>query len=96
MNDPHSKYCNGEKGGELFIPLSECGKVTVKMPFPTTPINNLPGSLNAAIAEHGSARAAAAHWGISEAYLSQIRNGHKDVPEWLGMALGWRKIWIKP
>jgi len=54
----------------------------------------LPQALEAAITEHGSARAAAAHWNISEAYLSQIRNGHKDVPEWMGMALGFRRVWV--
>jgi len=55
----------------------------------------LPQALEAAIAERGSAKAAAAHWNISEAYLSQIRNGHKPIPGWIAMGLGFRQIWVR-
>ena len=52
-------------------------------------------SLEAKVTELGSARAAAAHFKVSEPYLSQIRNGHKSMPDWIAMALGFRRTWVK-
>lgn len=52
-------------------------------------------ALEAKVTELGTARAAARHFNIPESYLSQIRNGHKPLPEWMGIALGYKKIWVK-
>lgn len=50
-------------------------------------------ALEAKVAELGTARAAARHFNIPESYLSQIRNGYKPLPEWMGIALGYRRVW---
>lgn len=50
-------------------------------------------ALEAKVAELGTARAAARHFNIAEPYLSQIRNGHKPLPEWMGIGLGFMKVW---
>lgn len=51
-------------------------------------------ALEAKVAELGTANAAAKYFNISPAYLSQIRNGHKPLPEWMGVALGYRLVWV--
>jgi len=55
----------------------------------------LMAALEAKITALGSARNAATYFNISEPYLSQIRHSHKDMPEWIGIALGWRRVWVK-
>lgn len=52
-------------------------------------------ALEAKVTELGTANAAAKYFNISPAYLSQIRNGHKPIPEWVGIALGYRLMWQK-
>lgn len=52
-------------------------------------------ALEAKVSELKTARAAARHFNIPESYLSQIRNGHKAMPEWMGIALGFMKVWTK-
>ena len=52
-------------------------------------------ALEAKVTQLGSATKAAAYFNISPAYLSQIRNGHKPLPEWVGIALGFRRVWTK-
>lgn len=52
-------------------------------------------ALEAKVSELGTARAAAAYFNVSEARISQIQNGHADMPEWMGIALGFRKVWQK-
>lgn len=52
-------------------------------------------ALEAKVAELGTANAAAKYFNISPAYLSHIRNGYKPIPEWIGIAFGYRLAWQK-
>lgn len=52
-------------------------------------------ALEAKVQELGTARACAAYFNISEGQLSLIRNGHRPLPEWMGVGLGFRKCWVK-
>lgn len=54
---------------------------------------NVMTALEAKVTELKTARATAAYFNIPESYLSQIRNGHKPLPEWMGVALGYRRVW---
>jgi hypothetical protein len=49
-------------------------------------------ALEAAISEAGTARAFAEKTGYSEAYISQVRNGHKPIPLPLAMFLGFKRV----
>lgn len=52
-------------------------------------------ALEAKVAELGTARACARYFNISEPQLSQIRNGHRPLPEWMGVGLGFLRVWQK-
>lgn len=51
-------------------------------------------SLEAKLTELGSNQALADHFRVSAPYMSQIINGHRTLPDWMAMSLGFVMRWV--